>query len=158
MHAGNLGFLLINEVERTLDVHVSWLRMSLEAYCNSLRTLQFFCSIFRPYMYLKEYNPQTARRKLVEHSFKIPQRELKKYYVIYFSLTPEAKRCLAASLGITPPSLRKWMLRKRQKDQNLQRSKNQLRTPCNQNHGIHIAGIYMYASILLVLLILTQFK
>ena len=90
---------------------------------------------------MKEYNPQKAKRTCGQRFSKIHTKELNKHYVKYFSLTPEAKRSLAESLGMTPGSLRKWMQRKRREERDLEEAKSQLQTPYKQEHRLNGAGI-----------------
>ena len=71
-------------------------------------------------------------------------RELNKHYAKYFSLTPDAERSLATSLGITVMSLRKWMQRKREKEKAFVRTNTQLQTPYKPEDGMHVIGIYTY--------------
>ena len=100
--------------------------------------LRIFCP------YLKEYNPQTAKRRVTQRYTYIHIRELNKHYAKYFSLTPEAKRSLARSLGIPVVNLRIWMRRKREKEKALQITKDQLQNPYKQEHGTRITGVYAY--------------
>ena len=56
-------------------------------------------------------------------------------------MSPEAKRSLAESLGMTRDSLQKWMRRKWQEERNLEEAKNQLQTPYKQEHRPDVADI-----------------
>ena len=96
------------------------------------------CSVFRTY--LKEYNPQTARRWRGQSYSRIHTRELNKHYVDFFNLTHEAKLHLAANLGITVDSLRRWMRKKWHEERDLVRVKNRIQTPYKQDHGLNVAG------------------
>ena len=115
-------------------------RNSVYNHTVVLCILSFSCSsVFRPF--LKEYNPQTAKRKRGQSYSKIHTRELNKHYAKYFSLTREAKSSLAKSLGITLLSLADWMRRKRQEERDLKEAKKQLQTQYKQEDGLNAAGI-----------------
>ena len=130
-----------------------WLEMSLKLLCKLgcssvynyalrivLSVLSFSCSsVFCPF--LKEYDPQTTKRRRGQSYSEIHARELDKHYVTYFSLTLEAKRCLARSLGISVDSLRKWMRRKWHEERDLERTKNRIHTFYIEAHGLNVAGI-----------------
>ena len=96
------------------------------------------------HLYLTEYDPQTAKRRVRERFSDVHTRELNKHYPNYFNLTPEARRSLATSLGITVASLRNWMNRKHAKEKASKITKDQLLTYHKQEHGIHVAGILLY--------------
>ena len=100
-------------------------------------------TVFRPC--LKEYNPQTAKRRKGEHYSKLQARELNKHYANYFSLTQEAKRTLATTLGIKTGSLRLWMHRKWRQEKDSKRIRLHLQTLCQQERGINVAGIRITA-------------
>ena len=107
---------------------------------SPLHILSFSCSsVFRTC--LKEYDPQTAKRRKEQCFSNIHTRELNKHYVNYFNLTKEAKRCLARSLGISVESLRKWMRKKWQDERDLERTKNRIQTSYKQEHGLNVAGM-----------------
>ena len=93
---------------------------------------------------MKEYNPQTAKHRVGECFSEIHTRELNKHYANFFNLTPEAKRCLAESLGMKIESLRAWMYRKWKKENNLETTKQQLQTLHEPEHGISVAGILAF--------------
>ena len=115
--------------------------------------LYLFCS------YLKGYDPQAAKRRVRERFTDVQTRELNKHYANYFSLTRQAKRSLATSLGISVESLRKWMRRKWEKENALKITKDQLQTFYKQEHGIHITGIclHVHFNILFVVVIPSKF-
>ena len=100
--------------------------------------LSFICYIvLRPY--LKQYNPQTAKRIKGMPFSKIQRKELNKHYANYFTLTNQARHSLAESLGMTYTSLSKWMQRKN--NLQLERAKQQPQTLREQGHEIDAAGI-----------------
>ena len=133
-------------------MYAFWLQMRLKLLCKLgcssvynyalrilLSILSFSCStVFHPF--LKEYNPQTAKRRRGQSYSEIHTRELNEHYVTYFSLTLEAKRCLARSLGISVDSLRRWMRKKWEEERDLERAKNRIHTSYKQEHGLNVAG------------------
>ena len=121
------------------------LLIGLEACCNLLHTFIYICyTVLHPYMNLKEYNPKLPKHRTGKHFSGIHARELNEHYAHYFSWSPEAKRCFAASLGITEKSLGSWMYRKLNKEKTLERSKQQLRTLHKQDQGINVSGILAF--------------
>ena len=113
------------------------------------------------HIYLKGYNPQTAKRRVGQQYSKIHANELSNHYVNYFSLNREGKLTLAANLGITLGSLRRWMRRKWQEEQDLDRAKIKLQEPYTQDSGLNVAGKHVIKYTLyftkLVVVIITQF-
>ena len=87
-----------------------------------------------------EYDPQLARRKMGEYFTDIQTRELSRHYDTYFSLTSKAKYSLASSLGIPVYSLRKWMYRMRQKQNELSIIQQQHQTPSKRKHVMTASG------------------
>ena len=112
--------------------------------CNSVSNHFLILCILSCYsefhIYLKVYNPQTARRRVGQHYSKVRAYELSNHYVNYFSLNREGKRSLAANLGITSEGLSKWMRRKYQEEQDLVRAKIKLQEPYMQDLGRDVAG------------------
>ena len=101
--------------------------------------------VFCPY--LKEDYPQPAKRRLGDRFSSVQKSELNKHFVAYFNLTQEAKRSLAASLGITTTCLRSWMCRKWEKEKSLEGALHQLQTLYKQQHGINSQGIPVFVTV-----------
>ena len=116
--------------------------IGLEAYRNPLHTFIHMLCIISSLPIFKGYKPKTAKRMRGEYCSKIQKRELNKHFTKYFNLENEARCSLAESLHMTHMSLSEWMLRKWNKENNLQleRTKQQPQTLHQQEHGLDSAG------------------
>ena len=80
-------------------------------------------------------------RRIGERFSKTQLRDFNKNYPTYFGLTTEAKRIIAASLGVPKSSLNNWMWAKRIKDKVMGIRPRQFQTTYEQERDRNPSGI-----------------